>query len=129
MGRKAKVFSGKHWYYKKTWVTGLWQEEASVHPKAGAMNVYDDSSDEDAYTGEQKEIAREVEELRVAKHWINQENADPLAEARAFCSATGQEIDLRLDWEDVGRKLRAGNTGVETSGIPGDGRGKDPLVY
>ena len=68
VARKSKVFNGKHGFYKKTWVTSLAQETASVHPRAGAVNVYDDSSDEEAYTGEQKEIAREVDELRVARH-------------------------------------------------------------
>ena len=103
VARKSKVFNGKHGSYKNSWVTSLGQETASVHPRAGAVNVYDDSSDEEAYTGEQKEIAREVDELRVARHWINQEGSDAAAEARACSSATGQELDLHLDWSDVRR--------------------------
>ena len=75
-----------------------------MHPRAGPANIYDDSSDEEAYTGEQREFAREVDELRVARHWINQEGSDAAAEARAFSSATGQELDLRLDWSDVRKK-------------------------
>ena len=119
MARKSKVFNGKHGFYKKTWVTSLAQETASVHPRAGAVNIYDDSSDEEAYTGEQREIAREVDELRVARHWINQEGSDAAAEARAFSSATGQELDLRLDWGDVHKRLAAGAGGEDSPSVGG----------
>ena len=58
--QKAKAFNCKHGYYKKTRVTAVAQECASVHPGAGAMNVYEDSSDEEAYTGEQRK-ARHIQ--------------------------------------------------------------------
>ena len=90
--RKAKVFNRKHGYYKKTWVTSTAQETASVHPGAGAVNIYEDSSDGDAYTGEQKEIAKEMDALRVAHQWINQEGWDAESHSRVLSPATGQEI-------------------------------------
>ena len=56
----------------------------------------------------EEEISKEVQELQVAKHWINQEGWDAAGEGRAVSSKTGQVIDLRLDWADVKRRLAAG---------------------
>ena len=52
-------------------------------PCQGVINTYLDSDDEDAYTGEQKEIQREAQELRAVQSWINQEGWDAAAEGRA----------------------------------------------
>ena len=46
--------------------TSTAQEEASSLP-AGVINVNEDSDEEEAYTAEQKEIAREFEKLRGAQ--------------------------------------------------------------
>ena len=105
--RKARLISQKHSYYKQTRCTSTAQEEQSALP-AGVINVHEDSSDEEDYYGEQKEIAKELQELHAAKHWINQDGWDAAGEGRAVSSATGKEIDLRLDWEDVKRKLAPG---------------------
>ena len=83
------------------------------------MNVYEDSSDEDAYSGEQKEIAREMDELRAVRDWINMNGCDAAAEGRAFSSATGQEMDLRLDWGEVRKQLASG-AGSEGSAVGND---------
>ena len=105
--RKARVISQKHSFYKQTRCTSVAQEEQSALP-AGVVNVNEDSSDEEDYFGEQKEIAKELQELQAAKHWINQEGWDVAGEGRAISPSTGEEIDLRLDWADVKRKLAAG---------------------
>ena len=55
-----------------------------------------------------KEIAKEVQELQAAKHWINQEGWDAAGEGRAVPHSTGEEIELCLDWADVKRKLAVG---------------------
>ena len=91
-GRKAKAFNRKHGYYRKTWVTSVAQETSSVHPGSGAVNIYEDSSDDDAYTGEQKEIAKEIDELRVAKQRINQEGWDAESHCHAISPSTGQKL-------------------------------------
>ena len=44
-----------HDVYRNTRCTSIWQEEQSALP-GGVINTYLDSDDEDAYTGEQKEI-------------------------------------------------------------------------
>ena len=64
----------------------------------GVINTYLDSDDEDAYTGEQKEIQREAQALRAVQSYINQEGADAAAEGRAVSQRTGRTIDLRLAW-------------------------------
>ena len=87
--RKAAVFSCKHNYYRNTRCTNVAQEEQSALP-AGAINVNDDSDDDDAYCGEQEEINREMDELRVLQHWINQEGWDVANEARAYLTAKGR---------------------------------------
>jgi hypothetical protein len=53
--RKSHCVSHKHNVYRNTRCTSIWQEEQSALP-GGVINTYLDSDDEDAYTGEQKEI-------------------------------------------------------------------------
>ena len=79
---------------------------------AGVFNVNEDSEDDDAYTGEQKEIAREMDELRVAEHWVNPEGWDAIGEGRAASTSAGVEIDLRLDWGPVKQALAQGAGGA-----------------
>ena len=74
----------------------------------GVFNVYEDSDDEDAYMGEQKELQQEMQELLVAKHWINQKGWDVASEAQVVSPSSGKTIDLRLDWAMVERKLKQG---------------------
>ena len=74
----------------------------------GVVHVHEDSDDDDAFTGEQKEIAKEMEELRVAQYWINQAGWDASVEGRAVASSSGEEVDLRLDWGEVQRTLAKG---------------------
>ena len=74
---------------------------------AGVINVNEDSEDDEDYFGGQKEIAKEVQEIRAAQQWVNQEGWDAASEGRAM-SRTGKEIDLRLDWTDVKTKLAKG---------------------
>ena len=75
---------------------------------AGVINVNEDSEDDGEYYGEQKEIAEEVQELRAAAHWVNQEGWGAAREGRAVSPTTGKDVDLRLDWGDVKRKLQTG---------------------
>jgi len=108
--KKAKVFMRKHDVYRNTKVTSVAQEEQSALA-AGVLNQYEDSDDDDAYTGEGQELVREIDELRVAKSWINQDGWNLAAEGRAVCEATGRTIDLRLDWGEVRSKLAQGADG------------------
>ena len=55
-----------------------------------------------------EEIAAEVQELQAAQHWINTEGADVAGEGWAFSPSRDEEIDLRLDWAEVKRKLAEG---------------------
>jgi hypothetical protein len=110
VSRQAKVFNRKHGYYRNARCTNVAQEEQSALP-AGVLNVNEDSDDEEAYTGEQKEIEIEMDQLREVKHWINQEGWDAAAEGRAISEATGREIELRLDWGEVRRALARGTGG------------------
>ena len=102
--RKSHCVSHKHNVYRNTRCTSMWQEEQSALA-GGVINTYLDSDDEDAYTGEQKEIQREAQELRAVQSWINQEGWDAAAEGRAVSQKTGRTIDLRLAWDEVRRKL------------------------
>ena len=99
------------------------QEEQSALP-AGVINVNEDSDDDGIFQGEQKEIAKEMDELRVAKHWINQEGWDTASEVRTISKNTGAVVDLRLDWgiakkrlmEEVGEETQCDiNQGVEAN--------------
>ena len=114
--RKAGLFNRKHDCYKNTRVTDTAQENSSAMP-AGVFNINEDSSDDEEYFGEQKEIAKEMQELRAAQHWVNQSGWNAAGEGRAVSSATGKEIDLRLDWDDVRKKLAKGS-GAEINDAP-----------
>ncbi len=105
--RKARVYSRRHDFYRHTRCTSVAQEEQSALP-AGVINVNEDSEDDGAYLGEQKEIAKEMDELRVAQHWINPEGWDAASEGKAVSKTSGDTIDLRLDWDDVKRQLSKG---------------------
>ena len=77
----------------------------------GVINRCEDSDDEGEYFGEQKEIDKEMQELRAAEHWINQKGWDAESEGRATCSNTGAEIELRLNWDTVKKQLANGVDG------------------
>ena len=75
--------------------------------------MYEDTTDEESFTGEQKEIEKESQALRAAKQWVNQEGWDAAGEAVAVAS-DGASVDPRapidakgrvLTWEDVQRQL------------------------
>ena len=125
--KKAKVFNRKHSFYRHTRCTSVAQEEQSALP-AGVVNTYEDSDDEGAYLGEQKEIQKEMDELRVAQHWVNQEGWDAAAEGRAVSPNSGREIDLRLEWGEVKKKLAEGAGGEGGgNGDPGSHSGSSQL--
>ena len=105
---KAKVNNSRHSYYRHTRCTSVAQEEQSALP-AGVTNINQDSDDEDAYLGDQKEVAKESEEIRAALHWVNQEGWPMAKEHMAIGKSTGKEIDLRLDWGAVKRTLDDGH--------------------
>ena len=105
--RKAGPHNVRPDYYRHTRCTNVAQEESSALP-AGVISINEDSEDADAYGGEQKEIARELDELRAAQHWVNQEGWDAQGEGRAVSKATGREVDLRLDWSEAQKKLAEG---------------------
>ena len=92
--RKSWIANHRHDFYRQTRCTSTAQEECSAMP-AGVMNTHEDSDDDDAYGGEQKEIDREMQELRAAQHWVNQEGWNAAGEGVATTS-TGDEINLRL---------------------------------
>ena len=106
--KKSTVFNRKHNCYRNTRCTSLAQEEQSALP-AGVTNVNEDSDDDGEYFGEQKEIAKEVDELRAAQHWINQEGWDVASDVHIISKNTGKSIDLRLDWTEVKKKLSEGH--------------------
>ena len=105
--KKARVYNEKHSLYKHTRCTSVAQEECIALP-AGVFNVNEDSEDDEAYSGEQKEIAKKMDELRAAEHCIKQQGRDMAAEGRATSTKTGANIYLRLDW-----------SGCEESSYPG----------
>ena len=107
--RRTHCVGHKHNVYRMTRCTSTAQEEQSALP-AGCINTFEDSEDDAAYTGEQKEIERECQELRAVESWINQEGWDTAAEGFAKSPKTGNKIDLRLAWEDVKKKLQAVDT-------------------
>ena len=51
--RKSAVVKTRHNFYKQSKVTSLAQEEQSALP-AGVLNTYEDTTDEEAFYGEQK---------------------------------------------------------------------------
>ena len=105
---KCTAYSKGHNCYRNTRCTSTAQEEHSALP-AGVINVNEDSDDEDAYLGEQKEIAREMNELRVVQHWINQEGWDVASEVHVVSKGTDKAIDLRLEWAKVKQTLAQGH--------------------
>ena len=119
ISRKTVVAKSKHNFYRQTKVTSRAQEEQSALP-AGVLNVYEDTTDEEDFTGEQKEIEKEMQALRSAQQWVNQQGWDVAAEAKALDS-NGAEVDLRtptdadgrsMTWDDVQRVLaKGGSTG------------------
>ena len=104
--RRTHCVGHKHNVYRMTRCTSTAQEEQSALP-AGVINTFEDSEDDAAYTGEQREIERECQELRAIESWINQEGWDTAAEGRAISPKTGTEIDLRLPWEEVKKKQQS----------------------
>ena len=103
--RKTHCAGHKHNVYRNTRCTSVAQEEQSALP-AGVINTFEDSEDEGAYFGEQLEIQRECDQLRAVESWINQEGWDLAAEGRALSPKTGEEVDLRLPWDEVKKKLQ-----------------------
>ena len=62
-----------------------------------------------------------MQELQAVKHWINQKGWDVAGEGRAISPSTGKEIDLRLDWGEVKKKLAAGaGQDVDAALVPVD---------
>ena len=106
--RRSGIFNNRHNFYKHTSCTSTAQEEHSALP-AGVLNVCEDSDDENDYVGEEKEIEQEMQQLRVAHQWINQEGWDLASERKALSANTGAEVDLRLEWEEVARQLASGS--------------------
>ena len=98
----TNIFNGKHNFYRNTWCVSVAQEEQSALP-AGIINSHEDSSDDDDVCGEQREIAKEVQELRAAEQWVKHEGWDARAEGQALSLSSGGEIDLgrprSLTWE------------------------------
>ena len=99
--RKSTVVKTRHNFYKQTKVTSLAQEEQSAL-SAGIINTYEDTSDEEDFTGEQKEIASEMQALRAAQQWVNQEEWDAAGEAKAVDS-NGADVVLRAPTDAEGR--------------------------
>ena len=112
--KNARVYNRKHSFYRNTRCTSMAQEEQSALP-AGVININEDSDDDGAYTGEQKEIAKEMDELRVAQHWINQAGWDTAGEVHTISKNSGAMVDLRRDWGAVKTILTEG-VGDETEG-------------
>ena len=93
----ARVFGGKHTSYKQTRCTSTAQEEHSALPTS-VINTHEDSDDPNAYSGEQKEVAMEIQELRAAQDCFNQKGWDALGEGFAWSTRSETRINLRLDW-------------------------------
>ena len=112
--KKTSQIKGNFTYYKHTKLTSRAQEDQSALP-AGVVNVYEDSSDEEAFFGEQLEIEKEMQALSGARQWINQEGWDAEGEGKAT-DKQGNVVDLRLDWEVVKRQLDKGSANVNDEG-------------
>jgi len=110
--RKGKVFNQKHDCYRRTRCTGRAQEESSAIP-GGVINQHEDSSDDEDYVGDQKEVASEMQALRAVQQWVNQDGWDAAAEGKAT-TKTGETVDLkkdvRMSWEDVRREFEKGTS-------------------
>ena len=72
------------------------------------MNTYEDSTDEEDFTGEQKEITAEMQAPRAAQQWVNQEGWDARGEAKAVDSS-GAHVDLGAPTDAEGRPLTWGD--------------------
>ena len=110
--RRCSMHNAKHDFYKHTRVTNLGQEE-SGWTQQGVMNVYENSSDDEDYFGEQKEVQAEIDALKSAHHWINPAHWAAEKESLAQ-NHLGQEVDLRIprgrnghpiSWETVKKML------------------------
>ena len=101
--RKTTVVKTRHNFYKQTKVTSLAQEEQSALP-AGVLNTYEDTTDEEFFCAEQKEIDKELQALRAAHQWVNMEGWDAASEAKVVDSR-GAEVDLRTPTDTEGRPL------------------------
>jgi hypothetical protein len=108
------------------------EEEQSATPW-GVKNVCEDSDDEDAYSGEQKEIQAEVDALHHAQSRINPPGWDSHLEAFAI-GANGEEVDLRkpmdasgklYSWTEVKKILAQADEGSESMSSPGS----EPVDY
>ena len=104
--RKSTVVNSKHNFFKRTKVTSRAQEEQSALP-GGVTNVYEDTTDEESFTGEQKEVEKESQALRAAKQWVNQEGWDAAGEAVAV-AADGASVDLRVPIDAKGGRFDVG---------------------
>jgi hypothetical protein len=95
------------WYVEEQYIRNT---EQSAFP-AGVLNVCEDSDDANDFFGEEKEIELEMQQLRGVQQWVNQKGWDHASERTAVSANTKKEVDLRLDWEEVARKLAAGAEG------------------
>jgi len=109
--RKAKVYNRKHNFYRNARCTNAAQEEQSALP-GGVINVNEDSDDDEAYMGEQKEIAKELEELRAARHWINQDTYMNVGIGCAGGGGGGGEGIDKVDFS-LGSCVRARSLDIE----------------
>ena len=91
----------RHNFYKQTKVTSLAQEEQSALP-AGVLNTYEDTTVEEFFCAEQKEIEKELQALRAAHQWVSMEGWDAASEAKVVDSR-GAEVDLRTPRDTEGR--------------------------
>ena len=108
--RKGGIFNQKHGFYKRTRCTSTAQEQQSALP-GGVINVHEDTDDECEYGGEEKEIAKEMQEVRAAQHRVNQSGWDADSKGRGKCPRTGESVELRLDWAEVEKQLSKGTGG------------------
>ena len=83
-------------------------QEAQSALLAVVVNVHEESYDDEANTGCPHNIAKELDELRAAKQWINQEGWAVAAEGRACSEAANRNLEPRLDWNDVRRMFVPG---------------------
>ena len=56
---------------------------------------------------EEKELAKEAQELRAAQDWINQDGWDASSEGVAWSPRSGTQIIPRLEWGKFQRNSRA----------------------
>jgi len=90
----------RHFCYRQRRYTGVDPSDML----AGAIDV-DENPD---YNDDHAEIAKEIDEIQVARHWVNQEGWDVASETRVLSKSTGKVIDLHLDWGAVQKTLADG---------------------